>query len=198
MTQRALAKALGVVPSQITYCKRKGMPTDSVEDARAWREAHIEHHPTKAEDEECFDIEATPEFVIPEGSGPHEILSRLQVIERSLAGQLVAWTAKLTQNPTNAIASKLTLLRKEHREAAKMVMVYEKAIMDLATKRGELVSVEASDAYTLGILSPIITSIKGLPRWAKDENERALLAAIGKRLLAEVSTTSAMAARASA
>src|ERR1700676_1362501 len=103
MTQRALAKALGVVPSQITYCKRKGMPiSEGVEACRAWREAHLEHHPTKAEDAECFDIEATPEFVIPEGSGPHEILARLQVIERSLAGQLAAWTAKLTQNPTSA------------------------------------------------------------------------------------------------
>lgn len=198
-TQRQIAKALGVVPSQIVYCKRKGMPVDSVESARAWREAHLEYR--RPHGEEALAIEPDIdgiEFVVPEGKSPEEILERLKTIEVNLAGQISYWSERVKTEPTNAILQKLTLLRKEHREAAKTVMVYVRAIQDLSKERGKLVSLEASDAYTLGIVAPIIASIKGLPRLAENESERAVLARAGKHLLSEVSASSAMAARAAA
>lgn len=41
MKKSDLAAALGVHPSQVTRMSRQGMPTDSVEAARAWRKANV-------------------------------------------------------------------------------------------------------------------------------------------------------------
>jgi hypothetical protein len=197
MTQRELAKVLGISPGQVVWCKKRGMPIDNVEAAIAWRDAHVAVRTPKQDDLDiALGAESPIEFAIPEGSGPEEILARLQIIERSLAGHLSAWQEKLKRNPTNVIASKLTLLRKEHREASKACALYEKIILDLGVKRGQLASTEACDAYTLAIVAPIIAS--ALPRSGQDEGERSLLARIAKELLAEISSTSAMAARAAA
>lgn len=41
MNGRDLAQALGVHPSQVARYVRRGMPTDSVEAAKAWRASHV-------------------------------------------------------------------------------------------------------------------------------------------------------------
>lgn len=40
-SQAAIGRALGLSPASVTKCKALGMPTDSVESARAWRQANI-------------------------------------------------------------------------------------------------------------------------------------------------------------
>ncbi len=41
LTQAALAKALRISPARIVALKRQGMPIESVEGARRWREANV-------------------------------------------------------------------------------------------------------------------------------------------------------------
>ncbi len=40
-SQAAIGRALGISPASMTKCKAMGMPTDSVDAARAWRQSHI-------------------------------------------------------------------------------------------------------------------------------------------------------------
>ncbi len=40
-SQNAIGRALGLSSASMTKCKAMGMPTDSVESARAWRQANI-------------------------------------------------------------------------------------------------------------------------------------------------------------
>lgn len=44
LTQKDLAKQLGLSPPAITKLRRLGMPVDSVEAARAWRAIHVRPH----------------------------------------------------------------------------------------------------------------------------------------------------------
>lgn len=52
-TQTALASALGIDPAMVTRDKRRGMPVDSIEAARAWRDQNVRVRWTQEADTEA-------------------------------------------------------------------------------------------------------------------------------------------------
>jgi len=201
LTQQQLAKALGVAPSQVTRYKKLGAPvSEGVEAMRRWQEANLAFRATKSgpkkrDDELDFlddeDVDVIP-FGLPEGTSPKDVLSRLQLQERTLHGQIQTLESR---HLTSKLASRLTLLRREYRDTSKLCVLYERALVDLACKRGELVANEVADDYVMKILGPVIAAIKSLPRLGADQPERTLLARAGRSLLKDISETSALAAR---
>jgi len=202
VTQKQLATELGIAPSQVSTLKRKGMPVhEGVEACRAWREAHVAYRSSSTGQGEgdCQGCTSSPakRFRLPKGTDVYSARDRLRGIERTLAGKLEALEQTARESgETQAISSRLTALRKQHREASLATLSYETAIIALEVKRGRLVSVEASDTFALSVITPIVSSIKGITRWAKDDVERARFAEIGKRLLSDVAESSHLAARA--
>src|SRR2546427_11229866 len=58
MNRKQLAAALGISPSMVTRLAKRGMPTDSVDRAKRWRNRHIEPGRMKSNRADTFD--ATP------------------------------------------------------------------------------------------------------------------------------------------
>lgn len=87
-SQAAIGRALGLSPASMTKCKAMGMPTDSVESARAWRHTNIK--PTAHAMLTKRTARQAPPPPQPFGAVPHA-LALLDIAAAALeAGQSIA------------------------------------------------------------------------------------------------------------
>jgi len=165
MSIRALAAGLGISPTRVVQLRKKGMPTDSVESARAWRLTYVAA-PTTAKS----NVVALHEAVSAEAG--HEdfeaTLSRLRHTERCTSQAL---ERLLREGKVAEIAA----LRREHVGVVKALFDAETKAIRIAETRGKLITLDRalsmiSEAFT----EPLIL-LRQLPDLGRDTAERARL-----------------------
>jgi transcriptional regulator with XRE-family HTH domain len=121
MTQKYLAKELGVSPSQINRYIQKGMPFPiSVENAKQWSAANIlKQGPARLLDVDDDDIDLLIQYEIPPGEEPVDALNRLRDEERRLFGQIQAIENLLREASNAKLDRQLSIKRRQWIEASK-------------------------------------------------------------------------------
>ena len=196
MTQRSLAASLGVAPSQVARYKKMGMPFPiTVEDARTWKDQNLtptisKTGPKPKDDAIEDDIFDSITFDLPEGKNAEDVLNRIREQERTLAGRIGA-LEKLPS--TSKLAVKLSRLRKDHREQAKLSMSGERLLLDMRIRKGELIELEEAKEYVRAQMLPISQLIRSIPSLGTNEGEREVLAKVANRMLRELVGISAVA-----
>jgi transcriptional regulator with XRE-family HTH domain len=200
-SQRELAKALGVAPSQITRYKKLGAPIDKgIEAIEAWRQDNLANQSKLT----SIDIEDThiPDPIPVDGDCVYDVLERCRSNEQIISGEIRSLTlainrarsarnssldegeSKLLDKKVYSYSQMLKVLRKEHREATRSLLSAESAVVALEEQRGKLVIVEAARDMVTKMLMPIILFFRKLPEFADDETQVAKLAEIGEHGLA--------------
>jgi hypothetical protein len=167
MSIRLLAKALGISPTRVTQLMRKGMPTESVEAAQAWRTTYVTA-PTTAKSNVVAMHEAVNDGDVPEDLGA--TLERLRHVERATSQAL----ERLLREGKVAEAA---VLRGEHVATVKALFDAEAKAIRIAETRGKLITLDRALAMISESLSEPLIILRQLPRLAKDEAERARLQA---------------------
>jgi hypothetical protein len=192
MNQSEIAKLLGINRSQITRYKKLGCPMDQgINAIKEWRTEHLAYvnKPLKESEDDTSlpEIPVIEDLVLPEGTDIFAARDRMRHQEMTLAATI----SRLEKQPeTKESRLKLASLRKQYREFNMATLAYEKAIVDISAKRKELVAVENADAFVSRILAPVSQAVKGIKKYGNDDNERAILARVAKKICDEVSATS--------
>lgn len=195
-----IADALGVSHTAVRRWRKKGMPNSSLAAAREWVAANkprigLRSLPTHEE-------LAMPLVALPENEDPVEVVKRLRLAERTIAGNINAWLdvalpeaikerAKAkgkalteAERKVTIINHKIEVLRREQRQAVSALLDAEGDVVKLERARGKLLTLdEAKDLATKYIL-PVVIEIRRLPDMAESERERTRLSAKAEALLA--------------
>ncbi len=181
----------------------RGMPTTNLDDIRLWREAHLKLRPPLPEGTPAATPATPVHHVTPKirshATSQLSALERLQQSEQQLSGDIEGWTIALQeatneQRPIDRIESRLALLRKEHAAAVKSLLAAQKQSLEIAVRRSELITAEASESYTAAVLLPAIAAIRGMARFGANDTEKARLAEISSMILDTMRESSATAA----
>jgi hypothetical protein len=189
-----IARALGLSKASISMLIKRGMPTTNLDDVNLWREAHLQLRPKREP--------ATPPTPAPPTrravASSLSALERLGQQEQQLSDDIEVETISLHEatkdhQPTDRIQSRLALLRKEHAAAVKSLLASQKQSLEIAVRRGELITAEASETYTAAVLLPAIAAIRGMARYGHDEVEKQRLSKIANIILDTMRESSATA-----
>jgi hypothetical protein len=199
MTDSDLSTALSVPRSTISKWRSRGMPSSSIELARAWQEANRPHRGRKT-------LPDAPPLIHPNGQNPddladdpYSVRDRLRKAEKQISCALNSWTeeglpkamtvrnnAKTQQeilaaeNQISQIHLTVKNLRHEHRLACKALLDSEMSIVKLGEKRGKLVTLDAAKDLISAILKPLHIFLTKLPDAAETDAERTKLTSIAE------------------
>src|SRR5260370_25867158 len=149
-----------------------GMPWPiEVEDAKLWREKNLtligDKTGPKNKDLDIDDDDLSLEslhFELPEGVEVENVLERIQTQERTLFGKIQAVEKALQEKAEPKLAGKLERLRRDYRDCSKLVIAVSRAIQDLRTKRGQLISAEVAGKFVSLQLDPIAQVVRSIPQ----------------------------------
>lgn len=199
-TNRAIATGLGVHESTVGMWRKEGMPNTSIAAAREWMEAHRPNVGLR----ETVAVEELklPLVVLPENEEPEQVVKRLRLAERTIAGHIDAWLNRglpdamaerdkakgkaliEVERKISIIHHKIEQLRREQRMAVSALLNAEADVVKLERARGKLITIdEAKDLVSKSIL-PICIAIRKIPESATSDEERKRFAAIAEALLA--------------
>lgn len=198
-TDAAIAKGLEVHATTVGVWRKAGMPNTSIEAAREWMRANKPHigkrvQPTVEELKE-------PLIVLPDEEDPIEVVKRLRLAERTIAGHIDAWLNRAlpeaiaerdrakgkalveAERKINIINHKVETLRKEQRQAVSALLTAEKIVVGLERARGRHIDLDEAKDLATRLILPIAIEIRKLPDMGENERERSRLAAKAEALL---------------
>jgi hypothetical protein len=152
---------------------RKGMPTESVEAAQAWRTTYVTA-PTTAKRNVVAMHEAVNDGDVPEDLGA--TLERLRHVER-------ATSRVLEELLRQGKVAEAAVLRREHVATVKALFDAETKAIRIAEARGKLVTVDRALAMISESLAEPLVMLRQLPSLAKDAEERDKLQAFVNGIL---------------
>jgi transcriptional regulator with XRE-family HTH domain len=166
MTQKDLAKELGVAASQINRYIKKGMPFPiSVESAKQWTSANILNQgPARLLDVDDDDIDLLIQYEIPEGEEATDALDRLRAEERRLYGQIQGIEKMLSEAPNAKLDRQLSIKRRQWIEASKGATAVWRVIKSINAGNELQEALTASDKYIALILDCIFYWLRTLPQ----------------------------------
>ena len=144
-TQRDLAKQLGLHESRVAQMAKRGMPTDSVEAARAWRLQNQQRPNKKKPNIARVEVPTIPDKDHDESDDSY--LIRVRNLEQSIYKSLVK---ALASDPESVL-----FLQQWHTRACTARNSVEEAMLEVETKRGTLMD----KATALQILTETIGAI---------------------------------------
>jgi hypothetical protein len=192
-TATQIAKQIGIDKSTLSkWRKRPGCPSLEAGSAaiKRWHDNAFLDRGPKIEDDDISlnDIE----FVLPRGSNPEDVLSRMEKSERRLSGMIEAWSEN--KKITAKQSSKLAQLRREYRETSRLVIAAHRVILEMQRTRAVLVEWETANQFVMTILEEILKFPRRLPARGNSQAERDLLKKVAADFQLVISEASALAA----
>lgn len=183
MTRQQLQDALGFQKAYTNKLIGKGMPTDSVEDARKWLEGHQVRGKPGVRSKSSPKAAAAV-LPVDRSSTSVDALKGLQANERAVAESINKLTAELEATPISETASRTKLsnqladLRKEQKLVVSALVKAERDLVKLQEDRGQLISIDDAKALISKALASAITALKRIPQSGQTPDEQNRLAGI--------------------
>lgn len=175
LTQKQLARALGVTDRMVRKYLGSGMPSDSEQDALNWRAENLKASSRRKVALPALDVARTDVH----GETLDSSIDRLRRTEKALGSAL---EREIETGQPDIIST----LRKEHCAAVKALTDAEYRIMKIKRERGQLVSIDEAKAIISRGHESIISFFRRLDEGVTDEHEKSKLRAIAEAGLAEI------------